>query len=297
VTSDEPPLELSVRDIGRGEYPPGAIFGPRKLLDFELVWMLAGTAEWVSGGRRARLEPGQLLLAQPGATDSFRWDPQHHSSHAYVHFELTPGPDAERLRQWPLVVELEPDDVRHALLSYLSRLGAHRAAGWQDQADAVTLLLLQLVVSGTLPATEETDPLPDSLERVASYARTTWHREVRALTLDEMAAAANMSKGHLCRLFRSHFGLGPAKAFELVRLEHAARLLTRSNLTVAQASRVCGYANPYHFSRNFRAAFGTPPSHYRGTAGSGQPAVQPGLAVLASRIWPDVTLETAHGGR
>jgi AraC-like DNA-binding protein len=285
VTSLDPALSVSVRDIGRGDYPPGAVFGPRKLLDFELVWMLSGTAEWVSGDRRARLEPGRLLLAQPGAQDVLHWDPQHRSSHAFVHFELVNGPGPEQLRQWPLVVELESDDVRNALLAYLTRLGGHRAAGWRAQADAVTLLLLQLVVAGTLPGGPKTAELPDSLERLARYARNTWSHEVRALTLDEMAAAANMSKGHLCRVFRSHFGLGPAKAFELVRLEHAARLLTRSNLTVAQASRVCGYANPYHFSRNFRAAFGTPPSHYRES--SGRPAADPALAALASRIWPD----------
>jgi AraC-like DNA-binding protein len=289
VTSLEPSLSVSVRDIGRGDYPPGATFGPRTLHDFELVWMLSGTAEWVRGDRRARLEPGRLLLVQPGAADLLRGDRQHRSAHAFVHFGLVPAPDPEQLSQWPLVVELEAGDVRNALLAYLTRLGEHRVAGWRTQANAVTLLLLQLVVAGILPGARKTAELPDSLERLARYARTTWSREVRALTLDEMAAAANMSKGHLCRVFRSHFGLGPAKAFELVRLEHAARLLTRSNLTVAQASRVCGYANPYHFSRNFRAAFGTPPSHYRES--SGRPAAEPALAALASRVWPDANAD------
>lgn len=272
-------FDVSVRDIGQGEYPPGAIFGPRELLDFEFVWMLAGTADWFGGGRRARLMPGRLLLIPAGITDTLRWDPHRRSAHAFVHFTISGAPG----RKWPLTVDLEPDDVRHALLSYLTRLGAHRLTGWQEQADAVTLLLLRLVAAGTLPAGPAGAALPDSLERLARYARHTWNREVRALPLDEMASAASMSKGHLCRLFRAHFGIGPAKAFELLRLEHAARLLTRSNLTVAQASRVCGYANPYHFSRAFRAAFAVPPSQYRLEPSASRS--QPDLAALSNRIW------------
>ena len=34
-------------------YPPGACYGPRTLADFELVWLVAGSARWrsVGGGR------------------------------------------------------------------------------------------------------------------------------------------------------------------------------------------------------------------------------------------------------
>lgn len=55
-------------------YAPGASYGPRTLTDFELVWLLTGSAQWHGGPERARLllRPGDLLLIPPGTCDEFR---------------------------------------------------------------------------------------------------------------------------------------------------------------------------------------------------------------------------------
>jgi transcriptional regulator GlxA family with amidase domain len=48
-----------------------------------------------------------------------------------------------------------------------------------------------------------------------------------------------------------------------VRLDRAATLLAHSNYTIAQVAEMCGFANPFHFSRRFKEAFGQSPSEVR----------------------------------
>jgi AraC-like DNA-binding protein len=48
-----------------------------------------------------------------------------------------------------------------------------------------------------------------------------------------------------------------------LRMEQASRRLLLSEVTVKEISEQCGFANPYHFSREFKAANGQSPAFYR----------------------------------
>src|SRR5690348_16549481 len=67
-----PTPELAIASMV--DYPPGATYGPRTLTDFELVWLLRGSARWrchSPDSHQLDLEPGSLLLARPGMRDSY----------------------------------------------------------------------------------------------------------------------------------------------------------------------------------------------------------------------------------
>ena len=67
-------------------YPAGATFGPRRLNDYEFVWMLEGDAEYRWNERRMDAPEGSVLLCRPPATDAFRWDARRRTRHAFFHF-------------------------------------------------------------------------------------------------------------------------------------------------------------------------------------------------------------------
>jgi transcriptional regulator GlxA family with amidase domain len=88
-------------------------------------------------------------------------------------------------------------------------------------------------------------------------------------------------------VFRAEYAVGPVAAVELVRLARAATLLQRSNLTVGAVATACGFANPFHFSRRFRATYGVPPRTYRRTQTADDPlapVARAGLLALAHRL-------------
>lgn len=293
MTSSSLGIEVDTRRIGIGTAPVGSVYGPTSLDCFELLWMLTGQARWSGAGQTHRLAPGNVLLVGPGVANTVEWQPEAaggpavaHTSHGYVHFALRSGRlSSERTR----LLRLRGADVRADLLRYLAQLARAQPPGWQLPAATAVTALLRLTETGTLLDTGSALPLPEAVERVAAHVAAAWAQGMRPLALDELAAAASTSKGHLCRQFRAAFSLGPVRCVDLLRLAHAAHLLARSNLTVVQVAQICGYATPYHFSRRFRSAFGVPPSAYRSGPQAGTAdtiLARHDLTALADRIWP-----------
>jgi AraC family transcriptional regulator len=268
------------------QYPAGATFGPRRLTDFEFVWMLRGTATWqADDGRSAALRPGVLLLAAPGTRDRYAWDPTATCRHAYVHFTVESDGDPAG---WPVCRRAEPDGPLPGLLAYLVWLGSRAPAGWQHRVDDVVSLLLATYFDGPLP--EPDAPLPPVLGAVVDHVRAVWEDgRLRQVSLGELAGAASVSSGYLARAFRRQYGVGPVTAFERLRLARAASMLLRSNFPIAVIADGCGFADQYHFSRRFSLVYGTPPSRYR-RLGSGADAdsalADARLLRLADQVWP-----------
>jgi AraC family transcriptional regulator len=261
------------------QYPPAATFGPRRLLEHEFVWILEGSAVWTarSAGNddpgatdmQVRLRPDVLLLAPSGVVDSYQWDVAAPSRHAWAHFRVD---DAGRLAgtEWPLTRNLAGNPVLSGICSYLLDLAALGTDESRTRTRELMGVLLELFVSG--PLDDPQPAWPEHITTAIEAVRQIWRRDgIRIVAADELADAAGVSPGHLFRLFRAEYGCGPAHALELVRLARAAVALQRSNATLAEIAGSCGFANAYHFSRRFAAAYGSPPGTFRGRDPVGDP--------------------------
>lgn len=80
------------------------------------------------------------------------------------------------------------------------------------------------------------------------------------LSMDELAAAAGYSRRHLERLFRDAVGKTPGEFYRGLRLDRGRNLLSTTDLTLIEVSNACGYSTVSHFSKSFRARFGTAPT-------------------------------------
>lgn len=78
-----------------------------------------------------------------------------------------------------------------------------------------------------------------------------------------LAEAANYSRFHFQRLFRECTGETPGDCRRRLRLERAAYYLRHSPQPVTQVALDAGFDSLEGFSRAFRKAYGTSPSHYR----------------------------------
>ncbi|QGN31871.1 helix-turn-helix domain-containing protein [Microlunatus sp. Gsoil 973] len=242
------------------DYPPAAIFGPRLMHDYEFVWLLRGSALWSIDDDQHLLRPGTLALGRPGVVDCYRWDSEQPSTHAYVHFGLT-GVD-QLPDRWPAVRSLVTLPVLDGMCRYLLQLAGDPSPESAARRDQLLGLMVEIFVAGPVPRGEAV--LPQVMITIAGRVRSDWDRYgIRQLGVDVLAAAGGVSAGHLHRLFRDQFGVGPGRALELIRLARAATTLRRSSASIAEVSALTGFANPYHFSRRFSAVYGEPPGRYR----------------------------------
>ncbi|MBF6163745.1 helix-turn-helix transcriptional regulator [Streptomyces gardneri] len=99
------------------------------------------------------------------------------------------------------------------------------------------------------------------------------------LDLDELAAAAGVSKYHFLRAFAAVYGLTPAAYLAERRIERAQDLLRATNLTVTEVCMVVGYSSLGSFSSKFRQLVGVTPSEYQAKFADGAPRI-PGCFVF-----------------
>jgi transcriptional regulator GlxA family with amidase domain len=83
------------------------------------------------------------------------------------------------------------------------------------------------------------------------------------LTVDVLAAQANMSQRHFTRAFFSETGETPAKVVERLRLEVASERIRGSSESIELVAYATGFRDPERMRRAFMRAFGRPPQSLR----------------------------------
>lgn len=79
----------------------------------------------------------------------------------------------------------------------------------------------------------------------------------------DAARACRVGPEYFSRLFREHAGQTPSQFLARLRMQHAARLLQQSDLSVKAAGRAVGFEDPYHFSRVFKQIHGVAPRDFQ----------------------------------
>jgi AraC-like DNA-binding protein len=83
------------------------------------------------------------------------------------------------------------------------------------------------------------------------------------LEVDDLAAAAGLSRAHFSREFRRAFGVSPHAYLLTRRLERAAALLRNTDNSVAEICLAVGLQGIGSFTTSFKRAHGMTPTAYR----------------------------------
>jgi AraC-like DNA-binding protein len=88
-------------------------------------------------------------------------------------------------------------------------------------------------------------------------------RYMEPLDVDDLAAAAGLSRAHFSREFRREFGETPHAYLLTRRLERAAALLRTTDHSVVEICLSVGLTSVGSFTTSFRRMFGMTPTEYR----------------------------------
>ena len=98
------------------------------------------------------------------------------------------------------------------------------------------------------------------IDRVIDYLRD--HLD-KPLKLEDLAKVACFSEYHFHRVFGAMTGETLNDFTNRLRLEKAARLLTKTRQSATEIGLECGFSSSATFSRSFNKAFNTSPTQYR----------------------------------
>lgn len=116
---------------------------------------------------------------------------------------------------------------------------------------------------GEVVARQSTDPGAVTDPKLTAALRFILEHAPRPIGVDDIARASEMSRSTLERRFRSRLGRGPLAELIRVRVEHAKRLLSETDLSVKEIARAAGFHDTRHLSVTFRRKTGLSPVEYR----------------------------------
>jgi two-component system response regulator YesN len=95
------------------------------------------------------------------------------------------------------------------------------------------------------------------------------------LSLEDAAAALNVSPVYLSRILKQELGASFIQLVTMMRMEQATRLLAGTGLPIHEIAERVGYVSQHYFSTAFKKMFGVSPNQYRrgetGDAGPDEP--------------------------
>lgn len=105
------------------------------------------------------------------------------------------------------------------------------------------------------------------LARVRSYVQENFNQEI---TLDKAAKAAAMEATYFATFFREKVGISFFEWLRRIRIEKAADLLARDDLSVSEVAFEVGFGSIRTFERVFKATTGMTPSAAKRRARRGE---------------------------
>lgn len=112
---------------------------------------------------------------------------------------------------------------------------------------------------GLLPQSATT-AVPVAVQRARRFINQHFFAE---LSLDSVVEHSGISRTHLCRSFKQHYGCTPMHYAMQLRLEQACELLRDPSLRLSHIAEHCSFNDEYYFSRCFKRHFGMPPGTWR----------------------------------
>lgn len=138
----------------------------------------------------------------------------------------------------------------------------NRLPGWEQMMHGLNLSLCHSIIRSLIGLEIDFDRITSRLDidRAIEYM----HNHIGdKLTLEELAAFANMSPSHFSRVFKKETGRSAISYLNEVRHEKVKRLLLLGEFSITEIALECGFGSPSYLSATFQKRYGQSPSDYR----------------------------------
>ncbi|GAB3261342.1 AraC-like ligand-binding domain-containing protein [Kineosporia babensis] len=247
------------------ETPPGdcirdpEILRPEDQQLCQVDLILAGEVQVEHEGRNSRLNPGDFVVTDPSRPVRIR---STRSSHLSVLIPRTMLEHRTRDLGNAAGKRLSGAHGSGALLIPLVQAAVRSIDTFTEPEASRTASVLADVLSSALTGQLENQSTPEEVLRVRVRAYIDAQLPEPGLNPASVAAAHHISLSRLHKLFRDQ----PHTVAALIRrrrLEKCRSELVRAGAGVAAVGARWGFTDPAHFSRAFKAAYGTSPRDFR----------------------------------
>lgn len=241
----------------RIKFPRAIMTEPRKVRKYELeLYTDTQPGTGFINGTAVPLEKGTMICAKPGAT---RYSKLHFKC-LHIHLRTEDPVLTELLDKLPdhfTVTDLSPfTDIFHKLLSLDISTFPEQRLLMQSYLHRFLYLVIEECRSSGPAANQHRRTMMAAEE----YIRANLSEN---LSLEALAAAANLSPVYFHKLFSAHLGMTPAAFVLSCRIAAAKAMLKTGELNISDIATRCGFSSQSYFNYKFKAVTGETPLQYR----------------------------------
>ncbi|MFC5648291.1 helix-turn-helix domain-containing protein [Paenibacillus solisilvae] len=276
-------LQPTVNFIGYTEADIGTAWGPRRIPDYQIFYVVSGEAEVWYGQQHFHLGPGdctfygpqiphKLVIKKPVVYFSlhFLWQ---HSSPVPEHpaYKIEPCSEDELLRhvRTDYYLDIPGQESLHippvfpaaVIEPYLMRIVNEYLNEQPGYAIVLRALLTELIAGivrdrlASRPHSIERMKIDPALRAISGQPEKNW-------TIPELAALCGYHVIYFSSLFRKCTGASPKQYLISERIRKAKYYLLSGEKAENIASKL-GYASIHYFSRNFKEETGLTPTEFK----------------------------------
>lgn len=261
-SDDSADKDVFVRQCGSEACACGHQYGPAVRDHFLVHYVASGKGVFYADGHSYPIGPKQGFIIFPGQVSTYRADDFDPWIYAWVGYE---GRSAAILTEmvgltrgnpvFELDAEIDPYERIRRMLRAASdmRLGDMAMLGSLYQ-------LLSEIGQGRSSANEQ--PETRYYKKAVWYLEGNYHRDVR---ITDVAAFVGLSRSQLFRVFQRAAGMSPKEYLNILRAEHAAKLLLATDLSLEKVALSSGFFSAGRMNAVFQDQYSTSPSQYRKT--------------------------------
>lgn len=238
---------------------------PNHFHDYYVIGFIEGGRRtlWCKG-KEYQLAGGDLVLFNP--KDSHHCAPVNEECLEYRALNIP----EERMRQaamditgQDLAPRFEPNTAIQCELSGLVDVLYQAIVEDRPRMEKEELfyLLIEQLLKDFVPcqANKQPENPREEIQKLCDYME---HNYSAAITLDELADMAKISKSYLVRSFTRQAGVSPYRYLQSIRIQEAKKMLERGTSPI-EAAGLAGFSDQSHFTNAFKGFIGLTPKQYQ----------------------------------
>lgn len=223
----------------------------RKIPYIDLTFVLKGELEYECNGEPLTIRSGEAIVFPSGAKRQ-RW--KSHRPASYVSFNVLLPEDFETPLCGKIKNALTPD-----ILLLLEKINIDYNTVTEYSKDKCLSIFFYLLM--TLEEIVESNENPH-VKMIKQYI----HDHLSdPISLDKIAESVHLVPRYVCALFKKHTGATVTEYISAERIARARELILTVDISLAEISVMCGFADYNYFSRVFKRIMGVTASTYKQT--------------------------------
>ena len=228
--------------------------------DIYLMYLSRGSLTLYVGDQRHELPAGGMFLFAPEIP--YRYGKEAGDELCYYWAHFTGSRALEMVESYGLSLGQVylPEGQEEAATDFRMLFRSFYGKGPLFEAEAAGTLAALLARLARRSTQRQGGPGPWRVRDSLDYLYRHYAQPIR---LEELAALEHLSPSRYSALFRTCMGVSPQGFLIGLRIQNAADLLRRTDLSIVQVALAVGYEDPLYFSSLFHRKMGMPPSQYR----------------------------------